>query len=160
MTYIDVVSPKIKTILPIPGDVVTCRVQVINQRLAKCLIIGIGDVVLNRHLRGVLRREDVCATNKDRTELYKCYRSGDIILAKILPQTELHTYQLTTAENELGVVVAIARGSDLPMVPIGWTEMQCPSTLIKESRKVAKLLPESKLQAVVKTEVIKEEKNL
>lgn len=28
VTYIDVTSPKNKTILPIPGDVVTCRVQV------------------------------------------------------------------------------------------------------------------------------------
>uniref|UniRef100_A0A336L1L9 CSON001711 protein n=1 Tax=Culicoides sonorensis TaxID=179676 RepID=A0A336L1L9_CULSO len=157
LTYIDVISPKNKTILPIPGDVVTCRIQVINQRFAKCLIIGIGDVVLNRHLRGILRKEDVRAIDKDRVEIYKCFRPGDIILAKVMPQTEIHTYQLTTAENELGVVVAIARGQDVPMVPIGWTEMQCPITLVKEPRKVAKLMPESKLQAVIKTEFIKEE---
>lgn len=28
------------------------------------------------------------------------------------------------------------------MVPISWTEMQCPKTLIKEFRKVAKVVPE------------------
>ena len=28
------------------------------------------------------------------------------------------------------------------MVPVSWTEMQCPKTLIKESRKVAKVIPE------------------
>lgn len=153
-TYIDVVSPKIKAILPIPGDVVTCRVQVINQRFAKCSILGIGEVILNRHLRGTLRKEDVRATDKDRIELYKCFRPGDIILAKIMPMTELNAYNLTTAENELGVVVATARCSDTPMVPISWIEMQCPKTLVKEPRKVARLMPESALQVVVKTEKI------
>ncbi|XP_063703552.1 exosome complex component CSL4 [Culicoides brevitarsis] len=157
ITYIDVISPKAKTILPIPGDVVTCRVQVVNQRFAKCLIIGIGDVVLTRHLRGILRKEDVRATDKDRVEIYKCFRPGDIILAKVLPQTELHTYQLTTAENELGVVVATYRGQDVPMTPIGWTEMQCPVTLAKEPRKVARLMTENQLQTLLKTEV-KDEK--
>lgn len=151
-TKVNVVSPRTKTILPIPGDVVTCRVQVINQRMAKCAILGIGEVVLNRHLRGVLRKEDVRATEKDRVELYKCFRPGDIILAKILPMTELNSYNLTTAENELGVVVAIARCSDTPMVPISWTEMQCPQTLVKEPRKVAKLMPEHALQVIVKKE--------
>lgn len=145
--------------MPIPGDIVTCRIQVINYRFAKCLIIGIGDVVLSRHLKGILRKEDVRAADKDRVEMYKCYRPGDIILAKVLPQTELHTYQLTTAENELGVVVAKFRGQDLPMIPISWTEMQCPNTLVKESRKVARLMPENKLQAVIKTEVVKSESN-
>lgn len=108
--------------------------------------------MLNRALRGLLRKEDVRATEKDRVEMYKSFRPGDVILAKILPQTELHTYALTTAENELGVVVAIARCSDVPMVPVSWTEMQCPKTLVKEPRKVAKLMPENALQVIVKTE--------
>lgn len=120
--------------------------------MAKCAILGIGEVVLNRHLRGVLRKEDVRAADKDGVELYKCFRPGDIILAKILPMTELNSYNLTTAENELGVVVAIARCSDIPMIPISWTEMQCPRTLVKEPRKVARLMPESALQVIVKTE--------
>lgn len=28
------------------------------------------------------------------------------------------------------------------LVPISWTEMQCPKTLVKEHRKVAKVVPE------------------
>ena len=28
------------------------------------------------------------------------------------------------------------------MVPVSWTEMQCPKTLTKELRKVAKIVPE------------------
>lgn len=60
----------------------------------------------------------------------------------------MHCYQLSTAENELGVVVAMAAESGpygTPMVPVSWTEMQCPQTLVKELRKVAKIVPESAL---------------
>uniref|UniRef100_A0A6V7KDH9 Uncharacterized protein n=1 Tax=Bracon brevicornis TaxID=1563983 RepID=A0A6V7KDH9_9HYME len=81
-----------------------------------------------------------------------------------MPMTEPHTYTLSTAENELGVVVAhsdeglytlhyfiyILRRKTkknlcfpgISMVPISWTEMQCPKTLTKEFRKVAKVVPE------------------
>lgn len=61
----------------------------------------------------------------------------------------MHCYQLSTAENELGVVVAMAAESGshgVPMVPVSWTEMQCPQTLAKEFRKVARVVPESSVQ--------------
>jgi exosome complex component CSL4 len=35
------------------------------------------------------------------------------------------------------------------MVPVGWQEMQCPKTYIKEMRKVAKVLPESSTSETV-----------
>lgn len=141
-----------QTIIPTVGDVVTARVEIVNQRFAKCQIICIGDVLLNRPLRGILRREDVRATDIDRVEMYKNFRPNDIILAKVIPQIEIHTYSLSTAENELGVVVATARGLSslsnhisVPMVPISWSEMQCPNTGIKEPRKVAKIMSENNL---------------
>lgn len=144
-------SPGQKTLLPAQGDVVTAKIEIVNQRLAKCSIICIGETLLSRPLRGILRKEDVRATNVDNVEMYKCYRPGDIILAKVLPQIELHTYSLTTAEDELGVVFATVRGLattcsnfvPIPMVPISWIEMQCPNTMIKEPRKVAKILSET-----------------
>lgn len=55
--------------------------------------------------------------------------------------TEPHWYQLSTAENELGVVSAYSEAG-IPLIPISWTEMQCPKTYAKEPRKVAKVLPE------------------
>lgn len=142
-----------KTVLPVVGDVVTARVEIVNQRFAKCQILCIGDVLLNRPLRGILRKEDVRATDIDRVEMYKNFRPNDIILAKVIPQIELHTFSLSTAENELGVVLATARGlaascnraSNSPMVPISWLEMQCPLTGIKEPRKVAKIMSENSL---------------
>lgn len=59
-----------------------------------------------------------------------------------MPITEVHTYHLTTAENELGVAIALSQAG-VPMVPISWTEMQCPETFIKEPRKVAKVVSEN-----------------
>lgn len=32
----------------------------------------------------MLRKEDVRATDKDKIEMYKCYRSGDVILARVV----------------------------------------------------------------------------
>lgn len=73
--------------------------------------------------------------------------------------TEAHIYQLSTAENELGVVIAQSEEGEtlkikyvsvinkyyvtgVAMIPISWTQMQCPKTLHKEFRKVAKVVPE------------------
>jgi len=49
---------------------------------------------------------------------------------------------VTTAENELGVVIARSEMSGIKMVPVSWTEMQCPKTYNKEYRKIAKVIPE------------------
>lgn len=59
--------------------------------------------------------------------------------------TEIHWYHLSTAENELGVVIATAEGSPqgVSMLPISWSEMQCPQTLVKEPRKVARVIPDN-----------------
>ena len=54
---------------------------------------------------------------------------------------DAHSYVLSTAENELGVVIAYSE-EGTPMVPVGWQEMQCPKTYVKELRKVAKVSPE------------------
>uniref|UniRef100_A0A1B6DSQ0 S1 motif domain-containing protein n=1 Tax=Clastoptera arizonana TaxID=38151 RepID=A0A1B6DSQ0_9HEMI len=140
-SVIGVLSSSEQSIVPSAGHIVTAKVTIVNQRFAKCMITCIGDVVLTRPYRAVLRKEDVRATEKDLVEMYKCVKPGDIILARILPVTEIHSYQLSTAENELGVVIAHSE-EGIPMVPISWTEMQCPKTYIKEARKVAKVVPE------------------
>lgn len=58
--------------------------MVLTQRFCKCLIKCIGDVVLNRPYRAVLRKEDIRATDKNQVDIYKCYRPGDIILARVV----------------------------------------------------------------------------
>nr|KAF6303747.1 exosome component 1 [Myotis myotis] len=79
---------------------------------------------------------------KTRVEIYKSFRPGDIVLAKVISLGDAQSnYLLTTAENELGVVVAHSE-SGVQMVPISWCEMQCPKTHTKEFRKVARVQPE------------------
>lgn len=75
-----------QTIVPVAGDIVTARITILNQRFAKCNITCIGDVILNRAYRGVLRKEDVRAELKDEVEMYKSFRPGDIILARIVSE--------------------------------------------------------------------------
>ncbi|XP_017889751.1 exosome complex component CSL4 [Ceratina calcarata] len=130
-----------QSIVPAPGDIVTAMVTIVNQRFCKCSIKCIGEIVLTRPYRGILRKEDVRAIDTDNTQMYKCFRPGDIILARVMPMTEAHTYQLSTSENELGVVIAHSE-EGVAMIPISWTQMQCPKTLRKEFRKVAKVIPE------------------
>ncbi|XP_014242024.1 exosome complex component CSL4 [Cimex lectularius] len=127
--------------VPTPGDIVTAQITVVTQRFVRCNIQCIRNTPLEKTLRGIIKKEDVRATNKDTVEIHKCFRPGDIILARVLPIKELQSYQLSTAENELGVVIAQSEAGEV-MVPTSWTQMQCPKTLLKEWRQVAKIIPE------------------
>ncbi|XP_063389521.1 exosome complex component CSL4 [Cydia fagiglandana] len=158
---ISVESPRTPSILPKAGDIVTAKVTVVNSRMVQCIILCVGPSVLVRPYRGILKKEDIKSTDKDRIDPYKCFRPGDVILARVLPMTEIHWYHISTAENELGVVIATAEGSPqgVGMVPISWSEMQCPKTLVKEPRKVARVIPDNIMNqnlfpAKVKKEVV------
>ncbi|KAK6635277.1 hypothetical protein RUM44_000528 [Polyplax serrata] len=142
-----------QTVVPAPGDIVTAKVMTVSHRFCKCEIKCVGEVTLTRPYKGLLRKEDIRETEKDKIEVYKCFRPGDIILARVLPMTEPHWYQLSTAENELGVVSAYSEAG-IALIPISWTEMQCPKTYIKEQRKVAKIMPESNLSGATTTTAI------
>lgn len=152
-TRICVDSPRTPSVLPMTSDIVTAKVTVVNSRQVHCIILCVGPSVLERTYRGILKKEDIKCTDKDRLDPYKCFRPGDIILARVLPTTEIHWYHLSTAENELGVVIATADGSPqgISMVPISWSEMQCPKTLTKEPRKVARVIPENINQTIFTT---------
>ncbi|XP_035124558.1 exosome complex component CSL4 isoform X2 [Callithrix jacchus] len=117
-------------------------VSSINSRFAKVHILYVGSTPLKNSFRGTIRKEDIRATEKDKVEIYKSFRPGDIVLAKVISLGDAQSnYLLTTAENELGVVVAHSE-SGVQMVPISWCEMQCPKTHTKEFRKVARVQPE------------------
>lgn len=134
------------------GDIITARVEIITQKYAKCSIICVKDAVLKKPFpRAILRKEDVRATDIDRVDMYKMFRPNDIILAKVIPQIEINTYSISTAlNNSLGVVCATARSISTvtsnafslypQMVPISWSEMKCPLTLVQEPRRVAQVM--------------------
>ncbi|TSK18069.1 Exosome complex component CSL4 [Bagarius yarrelli] len=125
LPVISVVKETEAQLLPDVGAIVTCKVTSINPRFAKVHILYVGSTPLKDRFRGTIRKEDVRATEKDKISL------GDV----------QSNYLLTTAENELGVVVAHSEAG-VQMVPISWCEMQCPRTHNKEFRKVARVQPE------------------
>uniref|UniRef100_A0A452VAE7 Exosome component 1 n=1 Tax=Ursus maritimus TaxID=29073 RepID=A0A452VAE7_URSMA len=113
-------------LLPDVGAIVTCKVSSINSQV----FLSDLEPLLNNPVLFL------------QVEIYKSFRPGDIVLAKVISLGDAQSnYLLTTAENELGVVVAHSE-SGVQMVPISWCEMQCPKTHTKEFRKVARVQPE------------------
>ncbi|XP_048407159.1 exosome complex component CSL4 isoform X1 [Stegostoma tigrinum] len=150
---ISVVRDSEPQLLPEVGVVVTCKVTSINPRFVKVHILYVRSTPLKGTFRGTIRREDIRATEKDK-ELSEeqCLTLGiyfigcealrnDLGIRKISLGDAQSNYLLTTAENELGVVVAHSEAGE-QMVPISWCEMQCPKSHGKEFRKVARVQPE------------------
>ena len=71
-----------QTVVPSVSDIVTCKVVSVNPRFAKLLIECVNDTPLKDSFRCQLRKEDVRAHDKDRVEMYKCFRPSDVVLAR------------------------------------------------------------------------------
>uniref|UniRef100_A0A2R9BWB6 Exosome complex component CSL4 n=1 Tax=Pan paniscus TaxID=9597 RepID=A0A2R9BWB6_PANPA len=144
LPVVSVVRETESQLLPDVGAIVTCKVSSINSRFAKVHILYVGSMPLKNSFRGTIRLElslNIPVLSLQ-VEIYKSFRPGDIVLAKVISLGDAQSnYLLTTAENELGVVVAHSE-SGIQMVPISWCEMQCPKTHTKEFRKVARVQPE------------------
>ena len=137
-TLIQVQSNKIENIVPQVNSIAMCRVVSNNTRFSKVVILSVDGVSLKGTFQGVIRKEDVRSTERDRVNIYEAFRPCDIVLARILSLGDSQSYFLTTAENELGVIYAMSEAGHL-MIPISWCEMQCSETGVKEFRKVAKV---------------------
>ncbi len=75
----------------------------------------------------------------DSVVMDECFREGDVVRAEVLSLGDSRSFYLTTAKDELGVVRATHRESRKKMLPISWTEVQCPVTGEVEDRKVARV---------------------
>eukprot|EP00898_Chlorokybus_atmophyticus_P005386 jgi/Chlat1/5849/Chrsp4S06234 len=146
--------------VPSPGAIVTCRhdalglrmkeivVLRVTPRLATAAILCVGADPTDEAFSGIIRVQDVRATEIDKVDMYSCFRPGDIVRAEVVSLGDARSYYLSTARNELGVVFArsasasaasAVAGAAAPMVPVSWQEMQCPVTGTREKRKVAKV---------------------
>lgn len=110
----------------------------VNPRAATVKIVCVDDVPLGNDFPGLIRQLDVRQTQVDEVEIYKCFRPGDIVRAKVISLGDKKSYYLSTAQNELGVIFAKSVAG-ATMVPISWDLMQCPKTKMTEHRKVAKV---------------------
>jgi len=140
---VEVVHDKPPSLVPQTGDVVTCKITKISSRLATADILIVGTSLLQEALSGTIRPRDCRAFDVDSVEVYKCFRPGDIVRAHVLSLGDSRSYYLTTAKNELGVILAQSAAGHT-MIPISWDKMQCPKTKAIEFRKVAKISQEAK----------------
>ncbi|CAJ2508170.1 Uu.00g093560.m01.CDS01 [Anthostomella pinea] len=126
-----------REVLPEVHDVVLCRVTRIAPKQATVAILVVGDAVLEAEWQGVVRVQDVRATEKDRVRIYESFRPGDIVRAQVISLGDQANYYLSTASNELGVIMATSEAGNT-MYPVSWKEYKDPETGLSESRKVAK----------------------
>ncbi|KAL6047681.1 Exosome complex component CSL4, variant 2 [Balamuthia mandrillaris] len=134
-----VTKEKEPAVVPQIGSVVTAKVIRVNPRFASVDILCVGSKALKETFRGIIRTQDVRATEVDKVEIYKSFRPGDIVRAEVISLGDSRSYYLSTAKNELGVVFATSMAGST-MIPISWNQMQCPKTKVVESRKVAKVV--------------------
>lgn len=73
-----------REVLPEVGNIVLCRVTRITPREATVSILVVGDAVLSAQWQGVVRVQDVRATEKDRVKIYESFRPGDIVRAQVV----------------------------------------------------------------------------
>ncbi|XP_065618806.1 uncharacterized protein LOC112038009 isoform X1 [Quercus suber] len=135
---VEVTGHKAHGAVPEPGSVVIARVTRVTARVASADIMCVGPKSVREKFTGSIRQQDVRATEIDKVDMHLSFRPGDIIRAVVLSLGDARAYYLSTAKNELGVVSAESAAGET-MVPISWTEMQCPLTGQIEQRKVAKV---------------------
>lgn len=135
---VEVTGHKAHGPVPEPGSVVIARVTKVMTRMASADIMCVGSKSVREKFSGIIRQQDVRATEIDKVDMHSSFRPGDIVRASVLSLGDARAYFLSTAKNDLGVVSAESTAGGT-MVPISWTEMQCPLTGQTEQRKVAKV---------------------
>ncbi|KAG5920985.1 hypothetical protein E4U42_006010 [Claviceps africana] len=126
-----------REILPDVNNVVLARVVRLMPKQAIVVIQQVGETVLQTEWQGVIRVQDVRATEKDKVKMHESFKPGDIVRAQVISLGDQANYYLSTASNELGVIMATSEaGND--MVPVSWKEYKDLETGASEPRKVAK----------------------
>ena len=128
--------------VPRVHSVVLCKVTLVRELATECSIECVGHVPVKRgkSFRGIIRREFVLGeAETEKVTMHQCFRLGDVVRAVVIAMGGANgRYELSTAKSSLGVINAVCRDTGASMVPISWQEMQCPTSGIKEPRKVAK----------------------
>lgn len=86
------------------GDIVYGRIVKINYNQAFVDILAVGDRKLAVRTKGIIRREDVRATEIDKVVVHDFFHSTDIVCARVISLGDNKQYYLSTADKNLGVV--------------------------------------------------------
>lgn len=135
---LSIIQEQEEVIVPEIGSIVIARVLKTTSLFAKVSILCVGGKALKSEYPGLIRKQDVRATEIDKVVMYECFRPNDIVRAAVISLGDSKSYYLSTAKNELGVISATSVAG-APMVPVSWKEMQCTKTKMREMRKVAKV---------------------
>lgn len=125
------------TILPEVDSVVLARITRLSPRFASLEILVIASTVCLTPFQGLIRREDVRATEKDKIKIEESFRVGDLVRGVVISLGDQSNYYVSTAQNEFGVVMAQSERGNA-MFPVSWREMRDGRTGVVERRKVAK----------------------
>lgn len=71
-------------ILPEVNSIVLCKVTRIAPRQASVAILVVGETVLDGEWQGLIRVQDVRATEKDKVKIFESFRPGDIVRAVVV----------------------------------------------------------------------------
>ena len=133
-------TAKGEAVVPRIGDDVYGRVTRVGEKAASVAVAAVnGRAPADGAFVGTIRRQDARAHAVDSVVMDECFREGDVVRAEVLSLGDSRSFYLTTAKDELGVVRATHRESRKTMLPISWTEVQCPVTGEVEDRKVARV---------------------
>jgi exosome complex component CSL4 len=91
-----------REVLPEVGNTVLCRVMRIMPRQAVVAILVCGDTVLDAEWQGLIRVQDVRATEKDRVRIYESFRPGDIVRAEVVCSTYLGSLPFSGCFTDTG----------------------------------------------------------
>lgn len=93
---------------------------------------------LGESFRGIIRTQDVRLTERDKIKMADCFKPGDIVRGEIISLGDGSNYYLSTARNDLGVILARSEGGAGGLLyAVDWQTMICPSTGVIEKRKCA-----------------------
>ncbi|TKA59693.1 hypothetical protein B0A49_10181 [Cryomyces minteri] len=124
-------------VLPEVNNVVLAKVVRVMARQATVEILVVGDGVVREGFQGVVRVQDIRATEKDKVKVGESFRVGDVVRGIVISLGDQSNYYLSTARNDLGVIMATSEAGN-QMYPISWKEFRDPKSGVVEARKVAK----------------------
>lgn len=75
-----------REVLPDVNNVVLARVVRLMPKQAIVVIQQVGDTVLQTEWQGVIRVQDVRATEKDKVKMHESFKPGDIVRAQVVSQ--------------------------------------------------------------------------
>jgi exosome complex component CSL4 len=78
-------------VLPEVNSIVLCKVTRITPRQATVAILVVGETVLDREWQGLIRVQDVRATEKDRVKIFESFRPGDVVRAIVVSSAQFST---------------------------------------------------------------------